>query len=323
MPAKSKPTLDIIVLNYNGWDLLKECLPSVMEEAEQYSGIARVYVLDNASTDKSVENVKQYFPQAGVIANDKNEYMFAYNKAIKNSQAQYVMVLNNDIKLNKSCLDNLMVHFEANHIIFAVQPLFLEWDGQGINGGQRICHTGPERGFFEFGTTKNVTKAVHTIAASGSCIYDRNKFVQLGGYDELFYPAYYEDSDISWRAWDRGWPSLFEPKATLLHKNHATLDIILKSDVNRKILLKSNQLVFMWRHMNGNKFWVRHICLFVPRLMLWDYKNGKFIWTRAAIKAMSKINDIIKRKLHNPQKRTAEEIINDTKVIYIIPYKCT
>ncbi len=316
---KTNATLDIIILNYNGWQLLEECLPSVIEEAEDYAGTAKVFVLDNASTDLSTYNLRRFFPRVGIISNARNEYMFAYNEAVKNSRARYIMVLNNDIRLGKDCIKKLMIHFAGNDSIFAVQPMFLDWDGKGINGGGRFCHVRPHKGFFEFGTTNDIDNAAYTLSASGSCVYDREKFLRLGGYDRLFHPAYYEDSDISWRAWDRGWPSVFEPRAILFHKNHATLDKTLGA---REILIKSNQLVFMWRHMNESKFWIRHITLFLPRIVLWDVKKESLTWILASIKALSKVRDIVKRRVNHGTHKKATEIINQAEMPYPNQSRC-
>lgn len=318
----NKPCIDIFILSYNSGNLLAECVPSIINEVEKYPGKAALFIVDNASTDGSAESICRGYPNVKLIKMASNGYLFSYNHVIKQSSADYVMVLNSDVKLSEGCLKKLISHFEKDNTLFAVQPVLLNWDGNGINAGQRFCHSGLKNGFFEFGTNINKTTNGYTLSASGAaCIYNRNKFLELCGYDILFYPGYYEDSDITWRALGMGWASVFEPAAKGYHINHASWAQVKKS-TQMDIMLKTHQLIFMWRHMTGFRFWVRHIMLFIPRLIIWDYKNGNFIWTRATIKAMSKINMIIKRRLESSHKISAAEIINRTENNIVLSNKC-
>jgi hypothetical protein len=74
----------------------------------------------------------------------------------------------------------------------------------------------------------------------------------------------------------------------------------------------------MWRHMNEKQFWIRHITLFLPRVMVWDIKNGNLNWTKASIRAISKINKIITRRLRNPKNIRATAIIKESEKVYYL-----
>ena len=112
----------LIILNYNGRDLLKKFMPSVLQAVEYDGRAHEVIVVDNDSTDGSQEYIRKYLPSTKLIAMPSNRYMDGYNEGIKASKYDIVVILNNDIEVEKYFLRPLLSHFNDNDI-FAVNQL--------------------------------------------------------------------------------------------------------------------------------------------------------------------------------------------------------
>ena len=116
----------VVILNWNGAEVLRRFLPSVLMFS-QGEGIA-VYVADNASTDASCQIVEKEFPSVRLIRLDRN-YGFAdgYNKALEQVEAEYVVLLNSDVEVAKNWLSLMVEYMDAHPEVAACQPKILSW----------------------------------------------------------------------------------------------------------------------------------------------------------------------------------------------------
>ena len=118
--------LSIVILNWNGSDMMKKYLPTVIKHSEKD---AKVIVADNASSDDSIEMLKRDFPEVDIIALDKN-YGFAegYNQALKKIDSEYYLLLNSDVEVTENWLSPIINLFTVNNDIAAVQPKILDYN---------------------------------------------------------------------------------------------------------------------------------------------------------------------------------------------------
>ena len=116
----------VVILNWNGAEMLRRFLPSVIEHS-QGEGVA-VYVADNASTDESCQVVEDEFPSVRLIRLDRN-YGFAdgYNKALEQVEAEYAVLLNSDVEVGKNWLALMSDYMDAHPKVAACQPKILSW----------------------------------------------------------------------------------------------------------------------------------------------------------------------------------------------------
>jgi GT2 family glycosyltransferase len=126
-----KPRCSIVVLNYNGRDLLDKYFPSILDAVKYDGGGHEAIIVDNGSTDGSPEHVQKNFPSVRLIALTSNMYMEGYNRGIKASRNEIVIVLNNDIKIEKDFLRPLLSHFRDPEV-FAVRPTINMVEGETI-----------------------------------------------------------------------------------------------------------------------------------------------------------------------------------------------
>jgi GT2 family glycosyltransferase/glycosyltransferase involved in cell wall biosynthesis len=219
-------TAGILILNWNGRDLLREHLPSVVTAAA-HSGI-EVAVADNGSTDGSVEYLEEAFSGVTVLPLGENlGFGAGYNHAVDLVSWDIVILLNNDMLVAEDFAEHLLAPFsgEASDGIFAVtaQIHFQDQD-------RRRDETGRTSARYAGGELQcahlpiDVGDALQPVlwAGGGSSAVSRAKFLALGGFEELYNPFYVEDLDLSFRAWQRGWATYLAPAATVYHRHRGS-----------------------------------------------------------------------------------------------------
>lgn len=122
MTNNDSTELAIVILNWNGSKMMRKYLPSVLE----HSGNAEIIVADNASTDDSLAMLANEFPTVRTIVLDKNwGFADGYNKALAQVKAEYYLLLNSDVRVEKGWLDAMMDYMRKNNDVAACQPKLL------------------------------------------------------------------------------------------------------------------------------------------------------------------------------------------------------
>lgn len=243
-----RPACAILVLNWNGMVHLRALLPSVQAAVERYGGRSRVVVVDNRSTDPDVTALRSEFPAVEVIVAERNDYLFSLNPIVARCDEDVIIILNNDMRVETGFIQPLVRHF-SDPTVFAATANVFDWQGAARTTGQRRMAL--RRWWFYKWWDLTVTEAVYTLdAGGGSAAFRRDRFVALGGFDPLFRPAYYEDVDLSYRAWMRGWRTVFEPASVIYHRVAATL-----RDPSREAqfgtLISRNHVLFTAKNVGG------------------------------------------------------------------------
>ncbi|MBI5233286.1 MAG: glycosyltransferase [Deltaproteobacteria bacterium] len=261
-----KSGVSIIIVNWNGKDLLRECLGSVTEAMEHDGRRHELIVVDNGSTDGSVAFVRENYPQAKVVGLDRN-YGFGEgnNRGASLAVNEIIVFLNNDMVVEKDFLRPLIDGFTASDI-FAVS-------GQIFPYGQASrCETGRTSGYFSLGEVKyshdpvkkNSRPGYYPIywAGGGSTAYDKSKFLSLGGFNKIFTPCYGEDTDMSHNAWKRGWSVLFTPESRVYHK-HRTSSVRLFGERYIDMVVEKNKYLLIWKNITDPAMVFSHF-FFLP-----------------------------------------------------------
>ena len=128
----------------------------------------------------------------------------------------------------------------------------MEWDGSRQQNAARRGWV--SRGWFYKRWAPEVEGPAHTLEASGgAAAYRRSMYVELGGFDSLFRPGYFEDFDISWRAWARGWRCVYEPRSVVYHRESVTFTEVFGNDRRARIHMR-NHLLFTVKNIGGLGF---------------------------------------------------------------------
>ncbi|AYO57927.1 dTDP-Rha--alpha-D-GlcNAc-pyrophosphate polyprenol alpha-3-L-rhamnosyltransferase [Chryseobacterium sp. 6424] len=219
----------IAILNWNGRHWLEQFLPSVV----QYSGEAKIYVIDNDSTDDSIDFLTRNFPDVKIIRNPTNAgFAGGYNEGLQHVEADIYCLLNSDVEVTENWLQPVLELFK-NHEIAAVQPKIRDYNRRDYfefagAGGGLIDNLGYPycRGrIFEqiekdYGQYDDETEI---FWASGCCFFIRSEaFWAQNGFDERFF-AHQEEIDLCWRLKNTGWKIYYTGKSTVYHVGGGTL----------------------------------------------------------------------------------------------------
>lgn len=222
--AAGLPRATVIVLNHNGVGYLEECFRSL--EALNYpDDKLELMLVDNASTDGSVEYVRTNFPQVRVIRNPQNlGFAKGNNIGAEQAKGKYVAFINNDARTHPDWLIELVKSISKEEDVVCVGGKILSWDGRKIDfigGALNFYGMGfqPSHGQPN-GPDYSVSKEI-LFACGGSMLIERDLFLDCGGFDEDYF-AYFEDIDLGWRLWVLGYRVLFVPTAISYHKGLGT-----------------------------------------------------------------------------------------------------
>ena len=221
----NRPLVSIIVSNFNGKKWLKNCLESLV--AQNFPEPFEIILVDDASTDGSVEYVKDIFPQVRLVTlNRERGFGGSNNVGIKYAQGKYVIFVNPDTKTNEHWLSSLVQAIQSrDHIGMVTSRVQLYDSPKTINACGNIAHytgLGFCRGLGEHAET---WRNSHTVPAVSGCSFiARKSFMkELGAFDEDFF-LYLEDTDLSWRARLAGKEIWFEPSSVVFHRYDLTMN---------------------------------------------------------------------------------------------------
>tara|TARA_Y100000590_G_scaffold86224_1_gene96602 strand:+ start:12712 stop:13764 length:1053 start_codon:yes stop_codon:yes gene_type:complete len=212
-----KGLISIIILNYNGKKFLEDCINSIKKNTERN---IEIIVVDNASPDKSGRDTALIFPDCKFILNEKNVGVpEGFNIGVKNSNGEFIIILNNDVKVTKNWIENFFDAYEKfgpglyqPKFVKMTNPEILDGTGDMIN----IFGFGFARGKGQFDEEKEI--GVEEISyASGTCMFFPKKIIDnIGLFDKKLF-AYHEELDFGWRARLFGYKSFYVPKTVIHH----------------------------------------------------------------------------------------------------------
>jgi hypothetical protein len=221
----------IVILNWNGKKLLEKFLPTILHNLPSY---ADVYVIDNASSDDSVNFILTNFPSVRIVFNQCN-FGFAkgYNEGLKKINADYFVLLNSDVEVTANWIEPIISLMEKDMTIAACQPKLLNYNVRdefeyagGAGGfidkfGYPFCRG---RIFNSFEKDKGQYDDTREIFwASGACLFIRaEKYFEVGGLDEDFF-AHQEEIDLCWRLRNMGYKIMYCSDSKVYHIGAGTL----------------------------------------------------------------------------------------------------
>ena len=302
------PDITLVITNWNGKDLLRECLPSILKAvAFDSKRLYEIMVVDDCSTDDSLKILEEEFPDVKRLKTPVNMgFQRANNYGIKKSDSRLVMPMNNDIKLDEDALFHLAEHFEQGNV-FSVSGKFFGFDGKTFLYGNRGGYF--KNGHFYLYEKEPDDNSQTLFACGGAFMVDRKRYLELGGFDNLYHPLYYEEIDLSYRALKRGWEVCYEPKSIAYHKVQST---ITKQEKKRSIELISarNNYLFVWKNILDPSFTLQFI-IFIPLFLIRDLFKLKSRFWIAFFMAIKRMPSAIQSR--RQEKR--ETLISDHEIL--------
>lgn len=249
----------IVILNWNGEKFLRQFLPILVENTNPQ--IARICIIDNASTDTSLQFVANNYPQIQLVRLDKN-YGFAggYNRGLKEIEAEYFMLLNSDVEVPNNWIEPLVELMDSDKTIGICGPKLIDYNNRskfeyaGAAGGYIDKYGYPFcRGrLFESLEPDNGQHDTREdcLWISGAALFIRSEiFFRVGGFDDDFF-AHQEEIDLCWRVQNSGYRVVCEPKSKIFHIGGGALP---KSNPFKTFLNFRNNLYLIVKNMPDNE----------------------------------------------------------------------
>jgi GT2 family glycosyltransferase len=224
--------VSVIIPHYNGEEILKDCLASLYQSTRIP---LEVILVDNGSSDNSVQMVRENFPEVKIFQQEKNlGFAGGCNAGIEKATANYVLILNNDTTHRENWIEYLLETLQSDAQIAAVQPKLISWqnreyyDYSGANGGEMDIFGFPfARGRFFHHIEKDEKQYDQLdreiVWASGTAfLARRDALIEAGMFDNTFF-AHMEEIDLDWRLRLMGYKIMVEPRAEIYHRSGFTL----------------------------------------------------------------------------------------------------
>jgi GT2 family glycosyltransferase len=376
--------VSIVIPTWNGLDLLKRFLPTVIEAAIQYAkqtgAPTQIIIVDDGGVDDSVEWLRgqgfvegregakggvgeeetgrrgdgtsgrggewatrrgsegetgrggdgqmegdplsdQCAPSLKLIRNEINRgFGEACNRGFEAAGYPLVFLLNNDVEVDVNSIVPLVENFADPSVFAAHCRVFELSSGRECGTGKLgsfargfirvhrsyVPSSGKVEGQAEHGALGSHAPLYSMFAGGGSAMFDREKFIEIGGFEPLLSPFYWEDVELSYRAWKRGYTVLYEPRSVTRHRVSSTISKLDQRAVRK--VEQRNRLIYHWIHLHERSMMVSHV-LWVLLLAVTAPLRPKPAFISSCVAALKRLPEIRKRRLE--EKRAARRSDRD------------
>ena len=289
-PVDRRPAFGVLIANFNGEPFIERCLGTVLA-AGRASGVEmETVVIDDGSTDRSPDLVRQQFSSVRLIRRGRNNgFGVAVNEAMAAMDADWVFLLNNDVALKVDFfrrLLNTLQDYTTDHpgsTLFAIGAKTCDWASMAVNHGGQNARWRKNMIVQE---PFDAVMAEPTIFhQAGACVMNRRLFLELGGFDYIYYPGYWEDYDISYQACRRRWAVLYDPLAVAYHFGKGTM-IRRLGRWRLALVIRRNHLLFNWINLADRGLLLRPLMSLPALIFQDDAAPDEPGWGRALLEAL-------------------------------------
>lgn len=239
--------VSVIVLNWNNLEIIEMCLDSLL--AQTYDNL-EIVVVDNASTDGSLQFIREKYPQVVVSPQSKNlGFAGGVNRGIEKSSGEYVALLNSDAQADPNWISMLLVSMLQGDRVAACGSKMLDYSDRKVidSTGIRMFSSGraTDRGYGEIDVGQYDQMEEIFGACGGAVLFDKRVIQSLGGFDENFF-VYLEDVDLAWRLRNAGYKTLYCPEAIVYHMRSRSTS---KTSFTQRFYGGRNRILILLKNM--------------------------------------------------------------------------
>ncbi len=246
-------TVSVVIPSWNSESQMKQNLPYVFAAAKRvYAEV--VIVDDNSQFDKSADYLKSLGDKVRFFANKGNGgFSYTVNRGVKEAKGDIIMLLNTDVRPSPDCFEKALKYFEDDSVYALGFNSGEAWMGGEWKGGL----------FHHFKVEPTSVNKDHQNpslwASGGQAAFSRDKWLALGGMDLLYKPFYWEDTDMGFRAWKRGWQVLWAPECKCVHDHQKS---VIANNFTKEFVMATaqrNQFLFIWKNISDPGFLFNHL----------------------------------------------------------------
>ena len=262
--------ISVVIPSFNGEALLREHLPALQEELQAWPG-SELVVADDASTDTSCEFLAGEHPGARVIASaERSGFAENCNRGVRAARHDLVLCLNTDVAITPGFLRPLVQAMDDPGV-FAASPAILLSARAGTDDANESLHRSfVKGGLLHHLRLRGVPAEGPPVPISYACgaavLLRRPVFLDLGGFDTMYAPFYWEDVDLSYRAWKRGWRIHYVPGSAVHHRHRATIGRF-HGERDVEAIYARNQYLFAWKNFTDAALTLAHFVHLAGRLV--------------------------------------------------------
>ncbi len=310
-----------MIVSYNSARIIQRTLEALFDAQRQASGPTEILVWDNGSEDETASLVSSFVDKVTLFRSDENlGFGKGNNTLARRAKGDILVLLNDDMVVETGFLKALEPYYEIPDL-FAVTGFLYEGNPNRVY--ESYVTLSFRKGRLRFSRkNRNVEgcprdeagRLLSAQATGGGSAFHRGRLDELGGFDSLYFPCYWEDTDLSYRAWRRGWKVFYEPSARV---NHVRSDDqrtasgtwkIRKSRISRR-----NRYRFLWRNLLDQSWFAAHLAG-LPIHLLSELGKGHW-WTFGALLQATGALREIRRK----RREEREALVRtDREIVYLL-----
>jgi len=220
--------ISVVIPNYDGIALFPHTLPSVFSALAKIQLPSQVIVADDCSTDRSIEYLKTHFPLIEIVQNETNSgFSVTANRGISTTKYNLVLLLNSDVKLEPDYFIHQLKYFDKSDT-FGVMGRIVGWEDDIIQDGAKYPYFHGVKiktsGNYLLKNEADMKEGLYSMYVSGANAFlNKEVFLSIGKFNEIFSPFYVEDYELSVRAWRLGYKCYYEHNAVCRHRTSATI----------------------------------------------------------------------------------------------------
>lgn len=259
--------ISVVIPHYKG----KEKLYVNLKHNIPYLKGCEIIVVNDYPEVPLAEEMENLFPGVVVIENERNlGFAGAVSVGIAAVKNQFVFLLNNDVLLNDDSFQAAVSHFKSDKTLFAVSFRQTEKNGSFVGRNSIFW----KRGFFQHSKADATKNGINGWAEGGSMLFDKIKYDAINGFDTLYSPFYWEDIDLSYRAWKAGYSILFDSNITVQHHHESTIATHFHASRIKTIAYR-NQFITIWKNISDNRLIFEHLLYLLKNLIVYPFKGER------------------------------------------------